>query len=65
VREQAADSRVRVSLRSNGLDVSAVAALRGGGGHRQAAGFSADDSPEEVTAWLSSELERRLKTASS
>lgn len=65
VREQSAGPRCRVSLRSSGLDVSAVAAARGGGGHRQAAGFSADESPEEVTAWLSSELARRLKTASS
>ncbi|MBN2204068.1 MAG: DHH family phosphoesterase [Thermoleophilia bacterium] len=65
VKEQSSGPRCRVSLRSSGLDVSAVAAARGGGGHRQAAGFSADDSPEEVTAWLSSELARRLKTASS
>ncbi len=56
---------VRVSLRSDSLDVSALAALRGGGGHRLAAGFSSDDGPEEVIAWLSSELERRLSTASS
>ena len=65
VKEQSAGARVRVSLRSSGLDVSAVAALRGGGGHRQAAGFSSDDAPEEVTAWLSTELARRLSTASS
>jgi len=65
VKEQRRGPRVRVSLRSNGFDVSAVAALRGGGGHRQAAGFSCDDAPEEVTEWLSSELERRLSTGSS
>ena len=65
VKEQTGGARVRVSLRSDGLDVSAVAALQGGGGHKLAAGFSSDDSPEEVTAWLSSELERRLSTASS
>ncbi len=65
VKEQAGTPRVRVSLRSSTLDVSAVAALKGGGGHRLAAGFSSDDSPEEVTAWLSSELERRLSTGSS
>lgn len=67
VKEQTADQgpRVRVSLRSNGFDVSALAAARGGGGHRQAAGFSTDGDPEEVTAWLSSELARRLPTASS
>jgi phosphoesterase RecJ-like protein len=65
VKEQAGAPRVRVSLRSSSLDVSAVAALKGGGGHRLAAGFSSDDTPEEVTAWLSSELARRLSTASS
>jgi len=65
VKEQSTGPRVRVSLRSTSLDVSAVAALRGGGGHRLAAGFSSDDSPEEVSAWLSTELARRLSTASS
>jgi phosphoesterase RecJ-like protein len=57
--------RTRVSLRSNGLDVSAVAALRGGGGHRQAAGLTVDESPEEVAEWLSTVLAERLPTASS
>ena len=64
VKEQSRGSRVRVSLRSDTFDVSAVAALQGGGGHRLAAGFSSDQGPGEVTAWLSSELERRLSTAS-
>ncbi len=65
VKEQAGGTRVRVSLRSETVDVSAVAALQGGGGHKLAAGFASDDSPEEVITWLSSELERRLSTASS
>lgn len=65
VKEQSSGARVRVSLRSSAVDVSAIAALRGGGGHRLAAGFSSDDSPEEVIAWLSSELARCLSTASS
>lgn len=60
VKEQTSGSRVRVSLRSRALDVSAIAAARGGGGHRLAAGFSSDDSPEEVSAWLSSELAKSL-----
>ena len=64
IKEQSRGARVRVSLRSSSHDVSAIAALRDGGGHRLAAGFSSDDSPEEVTAWLSSELEKRLLTAS-
>jgi phosphoesterase RecJ-like protein len=60
VREQLEGVRTRVSLRSNGFDVGALARLRGGGGHRQAAGFSSDDAPEEVAAWLSTELAARL-----
>jgi phosphoesterase RecJ-like protein len=65
VKEQPDGARTRVSLRSETIDVSAIAAVQGGGGHRLAAGFSSDDSPEEVIAWLSSELERRFSTASS
>ena len=65
VKEQTSGSRVRVSLRSQGWDVSALAAERGGGGHQRAAGFSADDDPQEVVAWLSSVLGARLQTASS
>lgn len=64
VKEQSSGARVRVSLRSRAVDVSAIAATRGGGGHRLAAGFSSDDSPEEVSAWVSSELARSLSTAS-
>ncbi len=59
------DGRVRVSLRSDGFDVSAVAGLQGGGGHRQAAGFTATGSVEEVIQWLSTVLDERLSTASS
>jgi phosphoesterase RecJ-like protein len=42
----------RVSLRSSvdELDVSAIARRFGGGGHRQAAGFSSDLTIEEITA---------------
>jgi phosphoesterase RecJ-like protein len=65
VKEQTNGTRVRVSLRSQGWDVSALAAERGGGGHQRAAGFSADDDPREVVKWLSSELGVRLQTASS
>jgi bifunctional oligoribonuclease and PAP phosphatase NrnA len=41
----------RVSLRASvdELDVSAIARLFGGGGHRQAAGFSSDLSIDEIT----------------
>jgi bifunctional oligoribonuclease and PAP phosphatase NrnA len=41
----------RASLRASvdELDVSAIARLFGGGGHRQAAGFSSDKSVDEIT----------------
>jgi phosphoesterase RecJ-like protein len=41
----------RVSLRSSvdELDVSPIARLFGGGGHRQAAGFSSELPEEEIT----------------
>lgn len=41
----------RVSLRASidELDVSAIARASGGGGHRQAAGFSSDASVDEIT----------------
>ncbi len=58
------DGQVRVSLRSEGFDVSAVAGLKGGGGHRQAAGFTTGGTVEEVTEWLSTVLDERLSTAS-
>ena len=44
----------RISLRASHdeLDVSAIARASGGGGHRQAAGFSSDGSIEEITTFL-------------
>ena len=52
IREPPADEEPskRVSLRASvdELDVSAIARLFGGGGHRQAAGFSSDASVEEI-----------------
>jgi phosphoesterase RecJ-like protein len=48
----------RVSLRASHdeLDVSAIARAWGGGGHRQAAGFSSDASIEEITEFLRREF---------
>src|SRR5437764_4228852 len=45
----------RVSLRASvdELDVSAIARIFGGGGHRQAAGFSSDKSVDDITAVVS------------
>jgi phosphoesterase RecJ-like protein len=48
----------RVSLRSSNdeLDVSAIARKSDGGGHRQAAGFSSDESVEEITDFIHREF---------
>ncbi|MDX6541833.1 MAG: bifunctional oligoribonuclease and phosphatase NrnA [Gaiellales bacterium] len=47
----------KVSLRSRagGLDCSAIARKRGGGGHPGAAGYSSDESVEEIVAFLAAE----------
>src|SRR5207248_4987737 len=49
----------RVSLRASvdELDVSAIARKSGGGGHRQAAGFSSDASIEEITDFVRREFQ--------
>ena len=48
----------RISLRASNdeLDVSAIARKSGGGGHRQAAGFSSDASVEENTEFIHREF---------
>jgi phosphoesterase RecJ-like protein len=48
----------RVSLRASvdELDVSAIARKSGGGGHRQAAGFSSEASIEEITNFIRREF---------
>ncbi len=48
----------KVSLRASvdELDVSAIARKMGGGGHRQASGFSSDASIEEITQFLRREF---------
>src|ERR671937_864400 len=50
----------RISLRASddNLDVSAIARLSGGGGHRQAAGFSSDASIDEITDFVHREFTR-------
>src|ERR671934_2691810 len=50
----------RISLRSSTdeLDVSAIARKSGGGGHRQAAGFSSNASIEEITQFIHEEFAR-------
>ena len=48
----------RVSLRASvdELDVSAIARKSGGGGHRQAAGFSSEASIDDITAFVRREF---------
>jgi phosphoesterase RecJ-like protein len=48
----------KVSLRSSGdgVDVSAIARVHGGGGHLRAAGFSTDLEKDEIVDFLCSEL---------
>ncbi len=48
----------RISMRSatDALDVSAIARQRGGGGHPRAAGFSSDESIEEIIEFVRSQF---------
>ncbi|MGZ4350082.1 MAG: DHH family phosphoesterase [Solirubrobacteraceae bacterium] len=48
----------KVSLRAgdDGIDVSAIARAQGGGGHRQAAGFSTELSYDELVSFLREQL---------
>jgi phosphoesterase RecJ-like protein len=48
----------RISLRSSHdeIDVSAIARKRGGGGHRQAAGFSSEEPVERIIEFLRREF---------
>jgi bifunctional oligoribonuclease and PAP phosphatase NrnA len=60
----ASDER-RVSLRSGTgrIDVSAIARAQGGGGHRQAAGFSTGLSHDELVAFLREQLALQARGA--
>ncbi len=55
----------KVSLRAgdDSIDVSAIARAQGGGGHRQAAGFSTELPHDELVAFLRSQLEAQLAPA--
>ena len=55
-------SRKKVSLRSTDgeVDVSAVARAGGGGGHRQAAGFTTEMTEDELVAFLRAEIAAQL-----
>jgi len=55
----------KVSLRAtdDDVDVSAIARLQGGGGHRRAAGFSTDMGPEELISFLRQEISTAITAA--
>jgi bifunctional oligoribonuclease and PAP phosphatase NrnA len=44
--------RVSLRTRAEEIDVSAIARKSGGGGHRQAAGFSSESSVDEITEFI-------------
>ena len=45
------------------IDVSAIARKRGGGGHRQAAGFSSDESIDAIVEFIRSEFVQATRAA--
>ena len=68
VRELLADDRRgrrKVSLRATDgqVDVSEIARSLGGGGHRQAAGFTTELAPEELVATLREQVAKQLRVA--
>jgi bifunctional oligoribonuclease and PAP phosphatase NrnA len=60
--EDSLPPRAKVSLRATdgSVDVSAIARAAGGGGHRQAAGFTTDLAPDEIVAFLRAEVAAQL-----
>jgi bifunctional oligoribonuclease and PAP phosphatase NrnA len=54
--------RAKVSLRATdgAVDVSAIARAAGGGGHRQAAGFTTELDPDAIVAFLRAEIASQL-----
>jgi bifunctional oligoribonuclease and PAP phosphatase NrnA len=67
IREPPRDGRParKVSLRSSvdEVDVSAIARKSGGGGHREAAGFSSDLSVDEITEFIVREVTGQVGSA--
>ena len=66
VRDQGEGGRAarKVSMRSTdgSVDVSAIARVHGGGGHRRAAGFGTDLPYEQVVEFLIAEIDSQLDT---
>ena len=56
--------RISLRTRAEGIDVSAIARKSGGGGHRQAAGFSSEASVDEITDFIRREFLAQAKSDS-
>jgi bifunctional oligoribonuclease and PAP phosphatase NrnA len=56
--------RVSLRTRGTGIDVSAIARKSGGGGHRQAAGFSSESSTDEIVDFIRREFLEQAAAAS-
>ena len=57
---QKSPGRRGMSLAWAPLNVSAIARAQGGGGHRQAAGFTTSLSREELVAFLRAQIDAQL-----
>ena len=54
------EGKLKISLRSKGtVDVGSIAREGGGGGHRNAAGFTTDKSLDDAVAWISGRVSAR------
>jgi phosphoesterase RecJ-like protein len=58
--EQEGQRKVSLRATDDRVDVSAIARARGGGGHRQAAGFSTDMPWDELVAFLRAEISAQV-----
>jgi phosphoesterase RecJ-like protein len=56
--------RISLRTRAESIDVSAIARKSGGGGHRQAAGFSSEASVDEITDFIRREFLAQAKSDS-
>ncbi len=56
--------RVSLRTRAERIDVSAIARKSGGGGHRQAAGFSSEESVDEIVEFIRREFLAQAAAAS-
>ena len=58
---QLSDEEYKISLRASGdVDVSMVAQVFQGGGHKKAAGLSMKGNPEEIIEQLTEEIRKQL-----